>query len=137
MAIPTHLHLRDTRDKLIDLLGFGETYPLQDVTVSAWVKVPFGDPATISIEPGQPDVEYEIHKDGTRVDSTASWTGDKLELEILSITEDVTYRILGGKIRWKDPPRKVYLHQTVTVKVRFARSRLLITPPKWPRESGW
>ena len=32
MAI-THIHVRDARDRLIDLLGIGQTYPLRDLAV--------------------------------------------------------------------------------------------------------
>ncbi len=124
MSTATHFHLRDTRDRLIDLLGLGETYPLQDVAVSDRRTVPFGVTAKISIDPGQPDVKYELHdRDGKRLTDDdgntldpypymIDGTGGEILLETPPIVEDVTYKILARK-----PGREAYLHQETTVKV--------------------
>ena len=48
------IRLRGSRDRLVDLLGFGETYPLQDVSVRAEdLIVPIGTTAKIPVDPGQ------------------------------------------------------------------------------------
>lgn len=115
MSTAPHFHLRDTRDRLIDLLGLGETYPLQDVAVSERLTVPFEVSAKISIDPGQPAVEYELHdRDEEPVPSVfaQTGTGDEILLETPPIVEDVTYKILARK-----PGREAYLHQETTIKV--------------------
>ncbi|MCI5150281.1 MAG: hypothetical protein D3916_12990, partial [Candidatus Electrothrix sp. MAN1_4] len=49
--------LRATRDRLIDLLGIGKTYPLSDLDVSDKTVV-YGEQADINISTSQPDVLY-------------------------------------------------------------------------------
>ncbi len=57
MSVTTQILLRAARDRVIDLLGLGETYPLQDTAVSAdRLTVAFDTSAKINIFPGQTDV---------------------------------------------------------------------------------
>jgi hypothetical protein len=110
---------------VIDLLGLGETYPLQDVAVKdERLKVPFDTTAKIPIDPAQPDVEYQLHdRDQEPVPGTIPQvgTGGEILLETPPIAEDVTYMILASKLRWQGieghPGREAYLHQEATVKV--------------------
>ena len=55
-----YLEVRDARDRMIDLLGLGETYPLRDVAVSEELKVPFNKSATVRIAPTQQGVGYQL-----------------------------------------------------------------------------
>ena len=62
------IRLRGARDRLVDLLGFGETYPLQDVPVRAEeLIVPIETTAKIPIDPGQSDVLYQLRDRGKPV----------------------------------------------------------------------
>ncbi len=65
----THIHIRDARDRLIDLLGIGQTYPLRDLTVrDEQLTVAFNTSAKVPIEPSQMDVKYQLYgKDNTPV----------------------------------------------------------------------
>ena len=73
MAVPAEgaergIRLRGARDRLVDLLGFGETYPLQDVPVRAEeLIVPIETTAKIPIDPGQSDVLYQLRDRGKPV----------------------------------------------------------------------
>ncbi|MEM8964328.1 MAG: hypothetical protein AAGD38_22775, partial [Acidobacteriota bacterium] len=113
----SHHHVRATRDRVIDLLGVGQTHPLQDPEVGD-LKVPFGQTAKILIVPGQSDVNYELREsDDLSVPAfaDAEGTGATTVLETPPITEDVTYSILAYKR--DDPGRSAWLHQTATVRV--------------------
>ncbi|MGB1015766.1 MAG: hypothetical protein ACPG4T_16635, partial [Nannocystaceae bacterium] len=48
------------RDRLIDLLGLGETYPLFDVGVTEELKVPFNTNARLVVNPSQEAVHYQL-----------------------------------------------------------------------------
>src|SRR5690242_315086 len=77
MATETHLHVRSARDRLIDMLRLGETYPLQDVAVEdEQLTVSFdGEPSGFEIDPGQVDVEYELFENGKQVQRPAGGEG--------------------------------------------------------------
>ena len=60
MSESKHLEQRDSRDRLIDILGIAETSPLRDVVVSDELKVQFQRAARITISPGQLGVRYEL-----------------------------------------------------------------------------
>lgn len=115
----THIQLRDARDRLIDLLGFGETYPLRDLTVIAPMVV-FGAATKIVIENSQKDVLYQLHHECTVVVTPEGGliqkegTGDTISLATNKIKDDTTFEILAIK---QPSGRKAYLHQTATVKV--------------------
>lgn len=135
MADDKHIHARDTRDRLIDLLGFGKTYPLRDLRVrDDRLTVPFDNTAKIPIDTSQRDVRYRLedNRSGepitrrqgeTDVPVEAEGTGDTILLETPAIQEDVTYKILATKIERHATPdpgapaREAYLHRTATVKV--------------------
>lgn len=102
MDAPTHdVPVRSARDRIIDLLGIGDTYPLTDLNVVAdQLKVAFGGTAKIPIENAQAGVTYEL------CDPKGQPLGDKfkadgndatLVIETPNVTEDVTYRIRATK----------------------------------------
>ena len=60
MSSSKNLGLRDSRDRIVDLLGLGETYPLREVSLTAELKVPFGANARLIADPSQAHVRYEL-----------------------------------------------------------------------------
>jgi hypothetical protein len=135
MAATYHLPLRDRRDRLIDMLGFGQTYPLRDLAVrDEQLTVAFNTPAEIPIENSQRGVWYQLYDDGQLVERIpdggdeparpiqGEGTGDTLILKTNRIQEDTTYQIYAQKICGKYGEKitsgnAAYLHQTATVKV--------------------
>src|SRR5688572_30693179 len=79
MVPMTEIHLRAARDRLLDLLGIGETFPLQDIPVAEdRVKVAINSTAKIRLLAGQKDVRYSLlyDRDGKPVnDSWVPGTG--------------------------------------------------------------
>lgn len=118
-----HLRLRDARDRLIDLLGFGRTYPLRDLPLPSFVFVSPGKSAAIAVEFSQRGVLYAlrdrsgaaIQVDGKPVELEG--TGDTIHLSTPPITEDVEYRILAVKLEGRDSNqrREAWMHRTVRV----------------------
>ncbi len=123
----TDIQVRNARDRLIDLLGIGQTYPLADLPVpDERLTVAFNTAAKIAIESSQSDVLYQLRYKGEPVTRTAQGAkgagtpieaqgnGGTILLETYKIQDDVTFEIYARK-----PPsgRAVYLHQTATVKV--------------------
>ena len=137
----THVQVRAARDRLIDLLGFGQTHPLQDLSVrDEKLKVPFGDPAKVPIDASQADVRYQLRdKDATEDEETVPCdggqpgTGGTLELTTPPIDEDVTFKIFACK---PHSGRWAWLDQTATVKVGLdtaLAARILHAPLLDPR----
>jgi hypothetical protein len=121
MSATTQITLRAARDRLVDLLGIGETYPLQDVAVSAdRLTVAITTSAKISIAPGQTDVTYVLrdHTEKT-VSAQVQGTGAETVLTTPAITEDQTFRIFASKIDTfaSKIQRQGYLNQAAEVKV--------------------
>ncbi|MEZ4731466.1 MAG: hypothetical protein R3E79_30480 [Caldilineaceae bacterium] len=57
-----HLHLRDARDRLFELLGLGQPYPLPDLPLgSEQIKVAFNTTAKIAVANSQRGVRYQLH----------------------------------------------------------------------------
>jgi hypothetical protein len=98
-----HLRARDARDRVIDLLGFGRTYPLRDLPLIEHVIVAPGTPATVTLHYSQIGIDYELQsldgtpsmRDGKPI--RAEGTGGALVLPTPPIEEDATYRILAVK----------------------------------------
>src|ERR1700761_9487719 len=121
MSATTQVVLRAARDRLIDLLGIGETYPLQNVAVSAdRLTVAITTSAKISISPGQTDVTYVLrdHTEKT-VSAETQGTGAETVLTTPPITEDQTFRIFAYKVDTfaSKIQRQGYLNQAAEVKV--------------------
>lgn len=101
MTIAKHLYARAARDRLIDLLGLGETYPLQDVSVQEQqLTVSFDEPSEVDVEPAQEDVAYALYENGVLVDPDAAVTrvGSIVTLEGPVITADRIFQVHAAKI---------------------------------------
>jgi hypothetical protein len=121
MSVTTQILLRAARDRVIDLLGLGETYPLQDTAVSAdRLTVAFGTSAKIRIFPGQTDVDYTLrdHQNQTVTTPTPGTGGDTV-VTTPPIKEDQTFRIFASKVDTfaSKIDRQDFLTQVADVKV--------------------
>lgn len=112
---PQHFRVRDARDRLIDLLRLGETFPLRDLPVrDEHLTVPHNQSAQIPIEASQKDVVYELRGDGDRLLASVDGNGGTVFLQTPPMQEDTTYNILARK---KTTLREAYLQQQATVTV--------------------
>src|SRR5437868_14357261 len=100
------IQVRDARDRLIDLLGIAQTYPLSDLPVpDERLTVAFNTTAKIVIEYSQPDVLYQLRYKGEPVTRTAQGAkgagapidaqgnGATILLETYKIQDDVTFEV--------------------------------------------
>jgi len=115
--------IRDARDRLIDLLRFGETYPLRDLPIlDDQLTVPFDRLAKIPIDKSQLGVRYQLFdRNDVPVQSSidnkpieAQGTGRLLFMESPKIQKDITYKVLAQK---NNAGHQAYLHETATIKV--------------------
>lgn len=124
-STPREILVRDARDRLSELLGLGEPYPLRDLHVPATGRtVPVGQSARIPVELSQQGVIYDLHdrrgnpverpSDGATEPVSEPGTGATILLQTPPITEDATYKIQARKAR---SGRHAYLHDLATVKV--------------------
>ncbi len=138
MDKPTHaVPLRSARDRLIDLLAIGDSYPITDLNVVAdQLKVPFGGTARIPIEDAQEGVVYQLcDPRGQPLGDAfkAAGHGGTLVMDTPRVMEDVTYRIRatkppsGGTLppqpsRWLDEraPVKVGLDTSLVIEITDA-----------------
>ncbi|HEX8113250.1 MAG TPA: hypothetical protein VF516_36215, partial [Kofleriaceae bacterium] len=117
---PRYFRMRDARDRMIDLLGFGKTYPLRDLPVrDERLTVPFNQPAGIPIDASQRGVTYVLRNDQGDKDPgpapiTADGTGGTIYLETPPMRDDTTFTILARKL---SPTREVFLLHQPVVKV--------------------
>jgi hypothetical protein len=113
MTSTSHIQLRDARDRIIDLLAIGQTYPLQDLAVpDDQLTVAFNTEAQIPIEESQEGVLYQLHDDHQEVKRPSKNTpeemisiralgnGSRIALETDKIHEDITFDIFARKIPW-------------------------------------
>ncbi|WP_437316198.1 hypothetical protein [Sorangium sp. So ce385] len=148
MSETMHFRARDARDRLIDLLELGETYPLRDLPGRAeTLTVPFNQAARIPIEASQLGVVYELRsvrddtlilreEGGQSVPVQIEGTGGKIFLVTPPMREDTTYNILARKIA---TGRHAYLRQQATVKVGLdvaLRARILDAAPLVDPDAG-
>jgi hypothetical protein len=120
-----HIPLRDARDRVIDLLGFGRSYPLRDLPLTRHLTVAPGTPATITIDMSQRGVTYglrdrqsgaAITRDGRPV--AVEGTGGAIELQAPARDADASYRILAEKHEAPGetrPRRQTWLQGVVNV----------------------
>ena len=115
MSTPTALSFRDARDRLIDLLGLGDTYPLRDVPVTVdRLIVPFDSTAEIPVTFAQSGVTYGLRdKDGHPVGALLTGNGRELLIETPPIQDDITYTVHARKPNGKEGD----LFDTAPVKV--------------------
>lgn len=123
--------VRSARNRLIDLLGIGDTYPLTDLNVVAdQLKVPFGSTAKIPIENAQAGVTYEL------CDPQGQPLGDKfkadghdgtLVIETPQVSQNVTYRIRATKkpASGMSPQNSRFLDETAPVQVGLDRTLVI------------
>lgn len=118
MPIPSHIKVRDARDRIIDLLGFGQTYPLRDVDVQEQqLTVDFNQKSAIDVEPGQSGVTYELYDGELPVSppSSAAGNGEKTTLFGPIISKDRVFKIRATKTG--RPERSAFLLQSAILKV--------------------
>jgi hypothetical protein len=120
------VRVRDARDRLLDLLEIGETYPLQDLAVqSEQPTVAFNTTSRIGIANSQQGVVYQlcdanktpvtrppVNGQGEEAPVTAEGNGAALYLETPPVREQVTFTIHARKLQ---SGRAAYLHQVVHV----------------------
>ncbi len=134
MAI-THIHVRAARDRLIDLLGIGETYPLRDLAVpDDQLTVAFNTSANVPIEPSQMDVMYQLRDKNNNpvVGAEVQGNGDRATIETPKTQENITYTIYAKKLL---TGRDTYLRATATVQVGLdvsLQAWILDAPPLDP-----
>lgn len=121
----TQLRFRDARDRVIDLLGLGRTWPLRDIPLSERLIVAPGAAAEITLDYSQRGVRYELRRedngaqvliDGAPI--AAEGTDGALTLPTPPIDVDVSYRVLAIKLDGLDDPelrRQVLLSGTIRV----------------------
>ncbi len=124
MATSTLIQLRDARDRLIDLLGIGQTYPLRDLAIrDEQLMVAFNTTAKIPITNSQRGVIYRLcdqhnkplyDKDQQPIIIEAEGNGGELLLETPRIQEDITYTIKATK---RQTGKSQFLLQLGEVKV--------------------
>lgn len=144
--LPHDILTRSTRDRMIDLLEIGNSFPLTDLNVVAdQLKVAFEGSAKIPIENAQLGVSYELcDPDGKSLDPVIKGEindenndenkeenenkGKTLIIESPPVLEDVTYRIRATK-QFPDGaiPAQVayYLDETAPVKVGIDTSLVI------------
>ncbi len=91
----TVLRLREARNRMLDALGLGETYPVRDLPVpNEGLTVAFNDTAIIKVETSETAVEYGLrNKSGDAVSAVVKGTGDTVLLQTQAIKDDITFTI--------------------------------------------
>ncbi|KAA3613645.1 MAG: hypothetical protein DWQ05_15295 [Calditrichaeota bacterium] len=125
MKAINHLHVRDARDRLIDLLKIGQTAPLRDLAVvDEPVIVAFDTPAQIPVNDSQRDVLYHLFENGATLENGAYGNGNKVELSTAPIQADKTLEIHARKRKaaeiFAGAPAEGHsttLHQKISIKV--------------------
>ncbi|MGC2776846.1 MAG: hypothetical protein WA418_14555 [Bradyrhizobium sp.] len=91
----TVLRLREARNRMLDALRLGETYPVRDLPVpNERLTVAFNDTATIKVESSEKDVAYGLrNQNGDAVSALVKGTGDTVPLTSQAIRDDITFTI--------------------------------------------
>ncbi len=98
MAAPHDIAVRSARDRVIDLLGIGDTYPLTDLTVAAIPpKVTYGGTAQVRIEAAQAGVGYQLFSPADAPLGAAEGADADLEIETPKVLENITFRLRATK----------------------------------------
>jgi hypothetical protein len=119
-----HQRFRDARDRVIDLLGFGRTYPLRDIALPSQLVVIPGASAVILLPFSQVGVIYSLHDARTGVAIVGdkvrrAGTDDRLELVAAAIAADSDFRVLATRPASgpTTPAREAWLHGVVQVRL--------------------
>ncbi len=141
--------LRSARNRVIDALGLGDTFPLTDLVVADGgvegpIKVAHGRSAHIAIDAAEAGVRYELRgPDGRPLQNAqgqplpsvaAEGADDRLVLESPPVTDNITFRVLATKLLAAPglPPQPaVLLTQGASVKVGLD-TRLALSLPDLP-----
>jgi hypothetical protein len=121
VATELHVRVRDARDRVIDLLGFGRTYPIRDLPLPSLITVGPNQATTIPLALSQQGVIYELRDRRTGIaianqdiPIAVVGTGGPISLPTPPIVEDVSYRILAVKLH--DGVRhEAWLHGAITI----------------------
>jgi hypothetical protein len=109
--------LRDARDRLIDLLGIGKTYPLRDLAIAEMSTVAYNMKAKIILSNSQQDVIYCLCDNKQKPlapENKQQGNGGDLEFITPAIVDDRTFTIQATKLT---SGLTNFLLQTPTVKV--------------------
>ncbi len=112
------IDVRGARDRVIDLLQLGQTYPLPDTDVHAQsLTVGYGMSPTLYIDPAQKGVRYQLCEQTGQALSgfLVDGTGSQVTLVGPNIQADHSYRIRAYKI--DHPERQTFLLGTVPIKI--------------------
>ena len=141
--------LRSARNRVIDALGLGDTFPLTDLVVADGgvdgpIKVAHGRRAHIAIDGAEAGVRYELRgPDGRPLQNAkgqplppvaAEGGDDRLVLESPPVTDNITFRVLATKLLAApglSPQTPVLLTQGASVKVGLD-TRLALSLPDLP-----
>lgn len=124
----TVLRLREARNRMLDVLGLGETYPVRDLPVpNERLTVAFNDKATIKVETSEKGGGYGLrNKNGDAVSAVVNGTGDTILLASQPIRDDVTFTIHARAPNG----READLFATAGVKVGLDLSLAAILSPE-------
>ncbi|GCL60935.1 hypothetical protein [Pseudaquabacterium pictum] len=149
-AAARQVPLRSARNRVIDALGLGDTYPLTDLRVAdgiaatgpgAGLKVAHGRSARIAIDDAEAGVLYSLRapdggplRDGggqpLAVDEVEG-QGGRLLLESPPVSEDIRYRVQARKLRSAaglPPQPPVLLDQPAPVRVGLDSTLAVLLP---------
>lgn len=118
---PTQLKLRDARDRVVELLELGKTYPLRDIPFPKYVGAAPGTKTSVPLSFSQLGVSYQLQErvDGQLSPVDSPWypgTGSPLNIPTPTINNDVTFRILARRAADTSNIRQALLDGEVTVK---------------------
>ena len=124
----TELRLREARNRMLDALSLGETYPVRDLPVpNERLTVAFNDTAAIKIESSEKGVGYGLrNKNGDAVSAVVNGTGDTVLVTSQAIRDDITFTIHARA----PSGREADLLTTATVKVGLDLSLAAILLPE-------
>ncbi|BAM90274.1 hypothetical protein S58_42890 [Bradyrhizobium oligotrophicum S58] len=127
-STPTVLRLREARNRMLDVLRLGETYPVRDLPVpNERLTVAFNDTAAIKVESSEKGADYGLRtKAGDAVGAIVKGAGDTVTLTTPPIRDDVTFTIHARA----PSGREADLLATAGVKVGLDLSLLAIVLPE-------
>ncbi|CCD92152.1 hypothetical protein BRAO375_1920032 [Bradyrhizobium sp. ORS 375] len=123
----TVLRLREARNRMLDALRLGETYPVRDLPVpNERLTVAFNDTAAIKVESSEKGVDYGLrNKTGDALGAVVKGTGSAVVLTTPPIRDDITFTIHARA----PSGREADLLETAGVKVGLDASLAAILLP--------
>lgn len=98
MDLPHDIPVRSARNRVIDLLGLGDTYPLTDLTVDVVPpKVTFRDTAQVRIDAAQAGVSYQLLDPAGTPLALVAGADAPLEIQTPPVLENTTFRVRATK----------------------------------------